>query len=265
MIKYLLTSILILGILIPQPSCGPGSDLGGINLFSPEDDIMLGKEVKQQIESDPSKFPILPEQSNKEVYNYVRGITNRILGTGKVAYRDEFAWQVQIIDDDETLNAFATPGGYIYLYTGLIKFLDSEDQLAGVLGHEIAHSAQRHSTRQLTKIYGIAALTSIVTGNAEPGMVEQIALSLLSLKFSRSHETEADMYSVIYLCETNYNAAGAAGFFEKMEGRNNPPEFISTHPNPGNRVEEIHEKENELNCPGNNTNENKYEYIKSLL
>ena len=73
-------------------------------------------------------------------------------------------------------------------------------------------------TRTFSKIYGLAALTSIATGRAEPGMIEQIALGLINLKFSRGHETEADTYSVIYLCGTDYHADGAAGFFRKMEG-----------------------------------------------
>jgi predicted Zn-dependent protease len=246
-------------------SCATTREGGGFNLFTPEQDLQLGQEVSKQIESDPGQFPILPERGNEEVYRYIRKITSKILNTGKVSYRDEFAWEVKIIDKGDVLNAFATPGGYIYVYTGLIKFLDSEDQLAGVMGHEIAHAAQRHSTRQMTKIYGVAALASVVTGNADPGLLEQIALSLLSLKFSRSHETESDMFSVIYLCETDYNAAGAAGFFKKMEGQGSPPEFLSTHPDPGNRIAEIEEKAKDMGCAGNQTYQREYDRIKGLL
>ena len=134
---------------------GCGGSGGGLNLFSVEQDIELGRQVSQEINTNPTEFPILPEQSNREVYQYIRGITDKILNSGKVAHKDDFAWEVKIIDDPETLNAFATPGGYIYVYTGLIKFLDSEDELAGVMGHEIAHAAQRHSTQQMTKLYGL--------------------------------------------------------------------------------------------------------------
>ncbi|MCB0617956.1 MAG: M48 family metalloprotease [Saprospiraceae bacterium] len=237
----------------------------GINFFSVQDDIALGEQVSQEIDSNPKEFPLLPEKGNEEIYSYIRGLRDKILNTGRVAYRDEFAWEVKIIKDDETLNAFCTPGGHIYVYTGLIKFLDSEDQLLGVMGHEIAHAAMRHSTRQLTKIYGIQILASIVTGKSDPGLVEQIALGLASLKFSRSHETEADSYSVEYLCGTTYNAAGAAGFFKKLEGQSQPPEFLSTHPNPGNRVENMEKQKQEKGCKGNLTNESKYAQIKALL
>ncbi|MCB0583849.1 MAG: M48 family metalloprotease [Phaeodactylibacter sp.] len=238
---------------------------GGFNLFTPAQDIELGQQVAQQIADDPAQFPVLPEKGNEEAYAYIRKIRDKILNTGKVAYKDEFAWEVKIIKDDETLNAFCTPGGHIYVYTGLIKFLDSEDQLAGVMGHEIAHAAQRHSTQQMTKIYGLSALTSIVTGNAEPGLLEQIALGLISLKFSRTHETEADTYSVIFLCPTDYRADGAAGFFRKMEGQPTPPEFLSTHPNPGNRVENIEAEAKKLNCRGTKSYDAEYQRIKAKL
>lgn len=237
----------------------------GVNLFSVSQDIELGKQVSAEINSNPDEFPILPERGNEQVYRYIRNITERILNSGKVEHRDEFAWEVKIIDDPETLNAFATPGGYIYVYTGLIKFLDSEDELAGVMGHEIAHAAKRHSTQQMTKVYGLQMLISVVTGQSDPGAIQQMALGLASLKFGRNHESEADEYSVIYLCGTDYNASGAAGFFRKMEGEARTPEFLSTHPNPGNRVEDIDNKSKELGCRGRNTNQSEYDRIKALL
>jgi predicted Zn-dependent protease len=256
--------ILLFAVSIVYVGCG-GSKGGGFNLFSPDQDLELGRQTEAQIAADPKQFPVLPERGNEELYRYVRGINTKLLNTGKVKYRDQFAWEVKIIDDSKTLNAFCTPGGFIYVYTGIIKFLDSEDQLAGVMGHEIAHAALRHSTRQMSQVYGIAALTSVVTGNANPGLMEQIALGLISLRFSRNHETEADAHSVIYLCETGYNAAGAAGFFKKMEGSASPPQFLSTHPNPGNRVENIEKKAREMSCKGTQTNQAEYERIKRLI
>jgi beta-barrel assembly-enhancing protease len=239
---------------------------GGFNLFSIEDDKALGLQVSKQIESDPAKFPLLPENGNEEVYRYVRGLTNKLLGSGKVAHAKDFNWKVQIIKDDKTLNAFAVPGGHLYVYTGLIKYLDSEDQLAGVMGHEIAHAAQRHSTQQMTKLYGLDALRQLVLGNKDPGLVEQLALGLASLKFSRKHESEADDFSVQYLCASNLNAAGAAGFFKKIKDKSGtPPEFLSTHPDPGNRVKDIESKAVTMSCRGDDTNKAAYDKIKRLL
>ena len=249
------------------PSCGGGS--GKINLFTLEQDRELGAQVDAEIRSKPREYPILPEAGNAEVYGYVRGITQRILNSGNVEHRDAFPWKVTLIDDDNTLNAFATPGGYIYVYTGLIKYLDTEDQLAGVMGHEIAHADQRHSTKAITKQYGLSALVTIVTGGEGAGaMLGQVAAGLTSLKFGRDAETEADTYSVIYLCPTAYEADGAAGFFRKLEAGGSggrPPEFLSTHPNPGNRVSNIERQAAGRSCTASGTNRSEYQRIKSLL
>jgi len=132
--------------------------IDNVNLFAYSDDIKLGKEVSEEIKNDPKKFPLLPEAQNQEIYNYLNSLRDVVLNSGILTYKDEFEWKINIVDDDKVLNAFATPGGYIYVYTGLIKFLDSEDQLLGVLGHEMAHADQRHSTRQLSKSLGVALL-----------------------------------------------------------------------------------------------------------
>jgi predicted Zn-dependent protease len=261
--KAIIFSLLV--TMVSLTGCDVAKEAGGFNLFTADQDVELGKEVSKQIESDPKQFPILKEQGNEEAYRYIRKITNKILNSGQVKYRDKFVWSVKIIDDNETLNAFCTPGGYIYVYTGLIKYLDSEDQLAGVMAHEIAHADLRHSTRQMTKTYGISALISIATGKSDPGMIEQIALGLVSLKFSRSHETESDLNSVKYLCGTDYRADGAAGFFKKIESNKTPPEFLSTHPSPGNRVENIETKAQEMGCKGTKTYKTEYARIKAKL
>ena len=266
MLKKSIFFILVIATFISFSGCDAvkGSG-GGINLFPIDKDKALGLQVSQEIESDTKQFPILPEQGNEQLYKYIRDIRDNILNSGQVKYKDEFAWQVKIIDDAETLNAFATPGGYIYIYTGLIKYLDSEDHLAGVMGHEIAHADLRHSTRQLTKMYGVQELISIVSG--ESGIVKDVAATLINLKFSRSHESESDAASVRYMCSTPYNAAGAAGFFEKIEaeGSAQPPQFMSTHPNPANRVEDIKGKKTALGCTGSETYQSKYAQMKRLI
>jgi predicted Zn-dependent protease len=148
----------------------------------------------------------------------------------------------------------------------LIKYLDTEDQLAGVMGHEIAHAALRHSTKQMTKIYGLDALRYLITGKEDAGAVSQLLLSLTSLKFSRSHESQADEFSVRYLCGTNHYAGGAAGFFEKIQGSGEtPPEFLSTHPDPGNRVDAIKSKATELGCTGSQKSKTNLDRIKRIL
>lgn len=256
-------------------NCSVGNALVSAAMPDISEDAKLGSEVSKEIASKPSEYPVLSERGNEEVYSYVRGITNKILNSGAVENSKAFPWTVKIIKNDKTLNAFCTPGGYIYVYTGLIKYLDSEDQLAGVMGHEIAHADKRHSMRQLVKSYGVQALLGIGATVASSGRSQgtqqaagtaaQVASAVVGLSFSREHETEADNMSVRYLCSTNYNAAGAAAFFEKLGSEGSPPEFLSTHPNPGNRVENIHAQADAAGCKGNLKNQSQYQRIKKML
>lgn len=224
-------------------------DSGGLNIFSIEDDKQLGLQTKAQIEADPAQFPILDPSTHAAAYTYINALRDDILAGGKVNHRNDFAWEVKIIKNDEIQNAFCTPGGYIYVYTGLIKYLDNKSSLAGVMGHEMAHADRRHSTTQMTKTYGVQTLLDVLVGKNQ-NLLTQIGSELVALKFSRSDESEADEYSVKYLCPTKYEASGAADFFQKIinMGSSNPPEFLSTHPNPDNRVQNIHKHADDGGC-----------------
>jgi beta-barrel assembly-enhancing protease len=254
-------------LLFISSSCDKNNEF---HIFSIEDDKKLGAQVKAEIESKPSEYPILSKTQYPVAYQHIERITNSILNSGKVAYKDEFAWEVKIIKDDNVLNAFATPGGYIYVYTGLIKYLDSEDHLAGVLGHEIAHADKRHTTEQLEKAYGAEIVLSVLLGNNSSKLAEMaaaIAGKTLFLKFSRNAETEADNTSVVYLSSTNYQCNGAAGFFEKLIANSqagNTPEFLSTHPSPDNRVANINTQATTLGCKTTASN-NPYQDFKNSL
>jgi predicted Zn-dependent protease len=242
------------------------SSCSGINLFSVQDDKDLGAQVEDEIEASPSDYPILDESDFPDAYDYLRDIRDDILDSGEVNHLDDFAWEIHIIEDDEVLNAFATPGGYLYFYTGLIKYLDIEDHLAGVMGHEIAHAAERHSTEALTEVYGIDLLLSAAFGD-NLAIVQDIATGLGSLAFSRSNESEADEKSVLYLANSRYACNGTAGFFQKLidEGSGGGgPEFLSTHPNPDNRVEAINAKAAELGCDTTLSGRN-YQAFKNML
>lgn len=224
---------------------------GGVNVFSINDDIELGAKVKAEIEADPVTYPIIPDDAaHKFEYDYIRAMRDKILASGQVTLKDKFLWEIKLIRDDKTLNAFCTPGGYIYIYTGLIKYLDNGDELAGVLGHEIAHADLRHSTDAMTRQYGINVLLEVVLGKNQ-GTLTNIAKNLLELKYSKNNESQADEYSVKYLSGTTYNCAGAAGFFEKLiaeQTGSSTPAFLSTHPSPENRVENINKDASDAGC-----------------
>jgi beta-barrel assembly-enhancing protease len=246
-----------LGALCLIIACSGGS----INVFSPGDDAELGKKMAEELYAGSADFPMLDATEYPEAYLHLNRITDKILASKHIRHRNEFAWQVHIVDNDTVLNAFCTPGGYIFVYTGLIRFLKSEDQLAGVLGHEIAHADMRHSTEQLTKTYGVRIITQLIAG--ESTVVGNVADQLLSLGFSRHDENEADLQSVNYLYDTDYDARGVARFFERMSETGHPGQlqFLSTHPNPENRIRNIIEHWQMLGGKTGKTFEKEYQQL----
>lgn len=225
-------------------SCKKDNKDTTFNIFSVEDDISLGENLKNEIRSNPAEYPLLDRNTYSAAYANMNRIRDSILSSGELIYGDRFNWDIDIINNDSVLNAFCAPGGYICVYTGIIRYLDNEAQFAGVMGHEMAHADRRHVTDQLTKAYGIQILLGIVLGN-NPNQLAEIAANLAagvaSLAFSRDAEYEADEYSVKYLYETSYDARGVGGFFQKIDGSPQPPEFLSTHPHPDNRYDKIEE------------------------
>jgi predicted Zn-dependent protease len=202
--------LIIVSFILLFTSCGK------INLLTLEQERQLGLQSKAEIERQYA---------------------------GQVKYRNDFAWEVKIINDN-TLNAFCTPGGYIYFYSGLIKYLDNGSALAGVMGHEIAHADLRHSGKQLTTQMGIDLLLSILAGTSGNDIAQLAGMftKIGTLTYSRDNESEADASSVKYLCPTKYESDGAHWFFQKLiDNGNTPgvPEILSTHPNPDNRVANI--------------------------
>jgi len=245
--KKFLTISVIFTLVIILTSC---KDDKSLNVFTVNQDIEFGQALDGEITGNPSEYPVLSETNYPDAYDHIRRIRDNILASGELKYADRFPWEVKIINAD-VLNAFAGPGGYMYFYTGLIKFLDDEAQFAGVMAHEMAHADRRHSTDNLTKQYGISIMLGIIVGD-NPGQLAEIAAGwangLSSLAFSRANEYEADEYAIKYLKNTDYSPCSLGVFFSKMkdqEGTARPPVFLSTHPSPEDRLEKINE-----NCAG---------------
>lgn len=255
-------------IIFAGVSCKKGSDESPINIFSVEDDIEFGKSVEAEIESNPQEFPLLDKAQYPDAYMHIERIRDSVLNSGLLYYDDRFEWKVKIIHNDTMLNAFAAPGGYMYFYTGIIKFLDNEAQFAGVMAHEMAHADLRHSTSMLTKAYGVQLLLSIILGQANSQLadiVASLAYGLGELAYSRENEYQADEKAVEYLYKTSYDPRGIAGFFIKLDDAQHPPQFLSTHPSPENRIEKIYEKWSELGSKEGNLYVDSYNAFKSSL
>lgn len=271
-----------LGLTAFVVSCSGGS---GLNLYGTDTDTQLGKQMDDQIRQNPAEYPIF--KGNPAVKQYLQTMANEIVKSDQVQYRGTFPYTVEVIQDDKTINAFCTPGGYIYVYTGLMKALDNEATLAGVLGHEIAHAERRHGTSRMTKAYGLQMITQIVLGQ-NPSQLATIGANLFGglalLKNSRTDEEEADVYSFKYLQSTRWYPGSIKFFFEKITGSSGKApggsqaaipnigtsveRLLSTHPLPQDRIDATNKRIEEAKLPPPseaNLRTQPYQQIKRML
>lgn len=223
-------------------------------LLDAEYDVELGRQSVASFAEDTTMIVLSPAEY-PEAYRHMERIVQEVVKSQSIEYGDLFAYDsVRIIDDDETLNAFCLPGGFIYVYTGLIKYLDAEDHLAGVLGHEVAHAELRHSSIRMQREFGrqrileLIALTSPTVGAVTSAVILK---ELTSLSYSRDQEADSDDLSVRYLDGSAYACDGAAGFFFKLleQGADvGIPAYLSDHPDSEARVRDIRARAGTLGC-----------------
>ena len=211
---------------------------GSINFVSLEKEIALGRELAQQVEQDSKllKDPLINEYVNRVGQNIVRNSDAKVPFTIKVI-------------DSSQVNAFALPGGFFYVNSGLILAADNEAELAGVMAHEIAHVAARHGTKQQSKgqLVNFAALPLIFVAGPIGYGIQQAAnllVPLTFLSFSRAMEEEADYLGVQYLYKTGYDPTALVEFFEKLQATEKAKpgsvsRLFSTHPATGNRIKKV--------------------------
>jgi len=211
--------------------------------ISDEQESKLGLQVKQELETK-EKIKYVEDPA---IVEYVRTVSTRILQQANKD-RQGVKWTVNVIDDPKTVNAFATPGGYLYVYTGLLLAADNEAELAGVMGHEAGHVVGRHSAQSMLLQYGQQAVIDAALGK-NAGTVSQIAASLAgngaALKFSRDNETEADELGARYMSAVAYDPHGLSSFFQKLANQEGKVpgilKWMSTHPASADRVSHINQ------------------------
>ncbi len=223
----------------------------GINLYSDSDEAQLGKQFDQEIRKNSKEYPIY--KGDPKVKEYIdKEIFHEILNSPEVKKAASYNYQLEVINNDTVLNAFAVPGGYVYVYTGILKYLDSEAALAGVIGHEIAHVERRHATQRITTAYGLQLVLSIALGSS-PSKTAEMAANMFGgltlLANSRSDEAESDEFSIKYLKSTKFYPGSVKFFFEKLrddgkvsKGGEGISTFLSTHPDPIKRISETEER-----------------------
>ena len=214
-----------------------------INLFSVEQDAQVGRQAAQEAER---QMPMLRDGMSE---SYVNAIVQRL---ARVAPGPRFEYRARVVNTSD-INAFALPGGYVYVNRGLIAAVRNEGELAGVLAHEMAHVAQRHGTSQASKAYGaqigVGLLGQVLGGRDHRlGIGEQLlgnlGLSALFMKFSRGAESEADRVGAQMMSRAGYDPMAMASFFDLLAAQQhgNPSgvsQFFSDHPSPQNRSASI--------------------------
>ena len=241
--------LLVLAGLVASPAWAQRTTLKpGMNLFSPAQDVELGRQVSANAEQQ------LQLLDDRKVDDYLSALGRRLAAS---APGERYPYQFKAVND-LTLNAFALPGGFLYINRGIIQSADNEAQLASVMAHEIAHAALRHGTNQASKAY-IAQMPLAVIGGLGGESVARvlgrigggIAANSILLKYSRDAERQADLMGVQILYDSGYDPRAMTQFFEKLEaqGGNRGPQWLSSHPNTENRIRDINGEIDRLGGP----------------
>jgi predicted Zn-dependent protease len=221
---------------------------GGVGkmLVSEQDEAKLGAQFNKTLTSNDTAMREMPvfvpkNQAQAEMQNYIIGLAQEIVAAIPAKDKPSYPFTYTLIDKDVE-NAFAVPGGYVYIYTGILKKLNDESELMGVLGHEITHVSHHHYREQLAEntALGLALQTALVATNA--GQVSQMAagaaFQLAGLRFSRGDESDADKGGTMLLGRVGRNPLGIAKYFERAKSMG-VPEWLSDHPGNSNRVKAV--------------------------
>jgi predicted Zn-dependent protease len=225
--------LLALPVLLLAVGCAtnPISGESQLMLFSEEQDIELGKSYAPEVEKEMGG-----KIQNLTLQNYVNSVGLKIAA---VSHKPYFDFHYTALEDD-TVNAFALPGGYIYITRGMLEKLESEAQLAAVFGHETTHVVARHSSAQISREIGIEIALSAVSSKAPAGamQVADVTRQIVGLGYSRSQEKQADLAGLDYTVKAGYDPHAMVQTMQMLEAedKNGQVEFLSTHPSPENRV-----------------------------
>ena len=252
--KY--TLVLMLALTAPLSGCATsGASLVAADVLVPvAQEKQLGLQMQPQIESEAKIH------ANAELQAYVQSLGAKVVAAAKGDMPAGITVQFKVIDAPDTVNAFAIPGGTIYVYTGLLRAASNEAEVVGVLGHETAHVTRRHVAQQIVTQMGMQTVMDMALGN-NPGQVTQIVSGVAAqgylLKYSRDHERDADEYGIRYAAAAGYDPHGFANFFKKLGGSGGP-EILSTHPDPSARASTAESRISKMASPPTFTGEEEF-------
>jgi len=237
-----ITLVAILALLFIGCSKAPITGRSQLIMISPQQEVQLGYQsakavlAKEKISTDLQKNTMV-----KRVGKRIAAVSNQ----------NSYDWEFFVIKNDKEANAFCLPGGKVFVYTGLFKYVANDDELAAVMGHEIGHALARHGAERMSRgqlaQMGGQVLGAVMQGRGNPQTTQAVMQAFgigtqlgVMLPHSRTQEYEADHIGLVLAAKAGYNPQAALQFWEKFakDGRSSP-EYLSTHPAPANRISEI--------------------------
>src|SRR5437867_7903861 len=243
-------------VLMPLAGFGQTRITYHSNKYKPSDDVRLGQQAAAEVER---QFPLLRDS---EVGRYVENVGQRLVASIPSEFQHpEFRYFFRVVNARD-INAFALPGGPMFVNRGMIQAARTEGEMAGVMAHELSHVALRHGTAQATKAQkyaigaGVAGILGTILGGPGLGQVAQAPFGVYFLKFSREYETEADLLGARIMANAGYDPRELANMFRTIEAQGGSGGgFLSDHPSPANRYARINQEAQSLriaNVPHNN-------------
>jgi predicted Zn-dependent protease len=262
-----------IGLLVPTLAIGSGlgscarnpvTGKSELSLISESQEIQMGQEASKEVAQSIGLY------KDQAVQSYFAGLGKRMAAESE---RPNLPWEFHVVDD-ASVNAFAIPGGFIYVTRGLMTSINDEAELATVLGHEIGHVTHRHSVQQISKAQlaqlGLGIGSILSSDIAKFGQLASAGLSVLFLKYSRDAENQADEAGFRYALKENYDVRRMTKVFETLDrisqagGGGKLPEWLATHPSPGNRIEHIEKMLDTVTIDPSSVKTNREAYLRRI-
>lgn len=239
-------------------------EISDINIFTDEEELKFGRAFAEQHAREVKFY------TDPIITNYINNLGQELVKRSK---RNNIPYTFHVVDSEE-INAYAVPGGFIYINLGLIRAVETESELAFVIGHEIGHIVGQHSMKRLTQVYGLEILKQIILDEDSSKLTKLVADILaagLLFRYSRDNERESDFYGVNNVYDTNISPEGGVRFFETLQKlqRRKPTaleKLISTHPIHSERITNVRNQINDLpQKSGLRTNSSRFKQVKRRI
>jgi len=209
--------------------------------FDEADQIMIGNAISAAISEPSNGFNVLEEENYKEIYSHLNTLVDQIANTVTVQRREDFDWKISILENDDEANAFIVPGGHLYICSGLLKFMEGEHELIGMMAHEIAYADSDNLINQLKIEFGSKKLSKVISNDPDSDVIIlDIAYALGEMVFNQQSVKEADQFCTDIICEFEWDGEGLLSLIKR--GGSDPAKIVKwleAKPVTTNRIDDL--------------------------